>query len=395
MGLDYSVPTRQGDASTVAATVAVGPYSPMLPGPMRLRLGLLPSGGKGLLGWGARIANADVDLGYSYRGLEEHVALGGVDWARALTLVEQLCAGCSQANTLAFVQAAEAITGAIVPPRASYLRMVLVEAERIASHLLNAACTLGALDMPDQSAVLRDLRERTLHAAGEFAGARLQPGLITYGGVERDTDESTNRALLVAVRQVERALRAQTRTIINSREVASRLTGLGKITGQEAAFAGLRGPGARATGIAFDIRAAVPTGAYEDEAITVVVQRGGDAYSRLVVRLLECLESCRIIEQALDDMPPGPIKSRGSAGSMDFGLGSGSSEGSGVGRVEGPRGEVFCWVRGNTGGITGLHLSAASTPALGVLPGLLTGTQMDDLPLLLLSLDLCLACAER
>ena len=116
------------------------------------------------------------------------------------------------------------------------------------------------------------------------------------------------------------------------------------------------------------------------------MQRAGDAFSRLVVRLLECLESLRLVEQALDDLPPGPVRARGSAEMRG---------GSGVSRVEGPRGEVFCWVRGGAEGPTGLHLSAGSFPTLGILPGLARGTNMEDLELLLLSVDLCLPCAER
>ncbi|HVF99499.1 MAG TPA: hypothetical protein VND68_06650, partial [Chloroflexia bacterium] len=197
------------------------------------------------------------------------------------------------------------------------------------------------------------------------------------------------RAFTIAARNVERTLRGHIRSVIKDREVARRLTGLGKVTAEEAAFAGLRGPIARAAGVTYDIRAHFPTGAYEDEAVTVVVQRAGDAYTRLVVRLLECLESFRVMEQALDDLPPGPVKSRGS---LDFGLGEG---GSGIGRAEGPRGEVFCWARGDGEGLQGLHLSSGSQATLGVLPGLLAGTELDDLPLLLISLDLCLPCAER
>jgi Ni,Fe-hydrogenase III large subunit len=361
----------------------------MLPAPMLLRMGLVPGGGSSPLGWGARIELAEVELGYNYVGLEERVMMGGFGWAQALGLVVGLCGGCSQANALALVQAVEDIAAAIVPPRAAYIRMVLAETERIASHLLNAAETMAAMGMLDREALLRDLRERSLHAIGDFAGARFHPGLIVFGGVSRDVDETACRALVIAVRHVERVLRAQARDIINSRDVAARLSGLGKINGQEAALAGLRGPVARASGIAADLRASAPSGAYEDEGVTIVVQRTGDAFARLVVRLLECLESCRVVEQALDDPPGGPVRARGS---MDMGLGSVES---GVGRVEGPRGEVFCWAQGNSEGVTGLHISAGSFPTLGVLPGLLRGVDLDDLRLLLLSLDLCLACAER
>ena len=178
----------------------------------------------------------------------------------------------------------------------------------------------------------------------------------------------------------------QVNATVNDKEIARRLVGLGMISAEEAVIAGLRGPIIRACGLAIDIRSNFPTGAYEEEGATVVVQRGGDAYSRMVVRLLESLESFRLVEQALDDLPPGPVKARGSAEIHG---------GSGIGRVEGPRGEVFCWVRGGASGLTGLHLSAGSFPTLGILPGLLVGQLMEDLPLLILSLDLCLPCAER
>jgi NADH-quinone oxidoreductase subunit D len=199
-------------------------------------------------------------------------------------------------------------------------------------------------------------------------------------------DEGHCRALTLGARQVERALRTQVNALIAAKEIAARLVGLGMITAEEAVLAGLRGPVARASGVAADIRVDFPTGAYEEEAATVVVQRGGDAFSRLVVRLLECLESLRLVEQVLDDLPPGPVKARGSVELHG---------GSGVGRAEGPRGEVFCWVRGGPEGLTGLHLSAGSCPSLGVLPGLLHRHALEDLRLLLLSVDLCLACAER
>ncbi|HEY0071328.1 MAG TPA: hypothetical protein VGE04_15290 [Chloroflexia bacterium] len=385
----YTLEDKQTGAGRGALTVEVGPYDPVLPGAMLLRLGLEPGGGNSPLGWSTRITGAELELGYNRVGLEEWAAHGGVEWGRGLEMVEGLCGSCSQANALAYAQAVEDLSGAIVPPRAAYLRLVLAEAERLTSHLLNVADTLRVLGYAEREAALRDLRERMLHALDELTGERLQHGLIVYGGVNRNLDEAACRAFTIAARNTERALRGQIRGIIQDRDIVRRLNGLGKVTAQEAAFAGLRGPIARAAGVTYDIRAHFPTGAYEDEPVTVVVQRAGDAYARLVVRLLECLESFRVMEQALDDLPPGPVKSRGS---LEFGLGEG---GSGISRVEGPRGEVFCWVRGDSEGLQGLHLSSGSQAVLGVLPGLLTGAELDDLPLLLLSLDLCLPCAER
>lgn len=368
-----------------ASRYRLGPYDESLPGTMGLRLEVGPARSTSPRGWVVEIKGADIELGYNRAGLEER-AYRGLGWEHALRLVEGLCGCCSQANVVALAQAVEAMSGAMLPTRASYLRLVLVETERILSHLLNAAETLDALQMPEVASPLRDLRERTIHAWADWTEARTQPGLVVYGGISRNIDEITARSLALAARSVERTLRAQVTLIINSRAVTSRLVGLAGIKAHEATAAGLRGPNVRGSGIAKDVRATVPLGAYEDEGVTIVSQRGGDAFARLVVRLLECLESFRIVEQALNDLPGGAAKSRGSVEIRP---------GSGVGRVEGPRGEVFCWVRGEEGGVTGLHLSGGSLPALGIVGGLLRGQKLEDLRLILLSLDICLPSAER
>jgi NADH-quinone oxidoreductase subunit D len=369
----------------LATTYNVPPYSEMLPGPMRLRLDLRPQKGNSPLGWGTEVTSASVELGYNYVGLEERVAAGGLSWPVALGLVRDLCGCCSQANTLSFAQAVESIGSLTVPTRALYLRLVVIEAERIVSHLLNAASTMQALGLADLEGVLRELREQVIAAIDEWSGDR-RPSLITYGGLERNIGEAPSKTLAAAARDVERRLRTHVTDVINSKEIARRLVGLGRITAQEALVAGLRGPVARASGVASDIRANVPTGAYETEGVTIISQRGGDVFSRLVVRLLECLESFRVIEQALDDLPPGPVNARGTLEVRD---------GSAIGRVEGPRGEVFCWVRGGMDGLRGLHLSAGSFLSVGVIPGLLAGQQLEDVRLLLLSVDLCLPSIER
>src|SRR5205814_5689512 len=104
--------------------------------------------------WGYVVGSAEVELGRNRVGFEERVANGGLDWARALQTVEELCGPCSQANTLAYVQAAEEMAQLIVPPRATYLRLVLAEMERVVSHLMNAAGTMRALHMAEREAGL-------------------------------------------------------------------------------------------------------------------------------------------------------------------------------------------------------------------------------------------------
>ncbi|MDQ6695279.1 MAG: hypothetical protein M3014_12815 [Chloroflexota bacterium] len=372
-------------AGEMETTLVLGPRHPAVPAGMLISLSLEPQ--PGMLGWGSGIKSAQVETGHGYIGLEESVA-GGMEWLQALSLVEGLCGGCAQANALAFAQATESLFNLIVPPRAYYMRMVQVETERIVSHLLNAAQMMEALSLQERGAALLDLREKMLQALQAWSGARIAPGLITIGGVSRNTDETACRALALAARNVERSLRAHVASAINSRDIAARLSGLGTIRVQEAMLGGLRGPTARACGIVIDIRSSYPVGAYEDEAVTIVIQRAGDAFARMAVRLLESLESLRVIEQALDELPPGTVRARGNVELL-------GTSGTATSRVEGPRGEIFCWVKGDPNGITNLHLSPGSYPAVGVLPGLLTGSKLEDLEPLVLSLDICTGCLER
>lgn len=376
--------THYSHVPAPAPAQAFGPYSQSLPWPVHLNLELEPH--SEMLVGSATIGVADVELGWNHIGLEERIADGGIEWARSLSVVEHLCVSCSQANLLCFVQAAESMSHLIVPPRAAYLRLVLAEIERIVSHLQSASALIDALGLAVRATAMREVRERLINALADWTGARQQPGLITYGGMAHNIDEAATRSLSLAARHCERALRAQVVATINSKEMAGRLTALAVIKGREAVAAGLRGPILRASGVASDVRASFPTGAYEDEAVTVIVQRNGDAFSRLVVRLLECLESFRVIEQALDDLPTGPVRARGTHEMRT---------GRGISRVEGPRGEILCWVDGAPEGLRGLHLSAGPFPTLGVLPGILHGIRLEDVPLVLLSLDLCLPCAER
>ena len=172
-----------------------------------------------------------------------------------LEMVEGLCGSCSQANALAYAQAVEDLSGAIVPPRAAYLRLVLAEAERVTSHLLNVADTLRTMGYAEREAALRDLRERILHALDELTGERLQQGLIVYGGVNRNLDEAACRAFTIAARQNRAGLERQSVGIIQDRDIVRRLTGLGKVTAQGGCFRRLRGPIASCRRVTYDIRA--------------------------------------------------------------------------------------------------------------------------------------------
>src|SRR4051794_19393384 len=125
---------QQPATSYQPSAVSLGPYDSSLPEKLRLELELQPAK-RSLLGYESEITSVRMELGFNHIGLEERANSGGLDWTRALQLVEDLCGRCSQANTLAYAQAVEAMSQLIVPPRAAYLRLVVAEMERASSHL--------------------------------------------------------------------------------------------------------------------------------------------------------------------------------------------------------------------------------------------------------------------
>jgi Ni,Fe-hydrogenase III large subunit/Ni,Fe-hydrogenase III component G len=282
---------------------------------------------------GETIINLESRLYFVHKGIEKQFER--MPLARAVELAERISGDSSFAHALAFCQALESIGGVTVPPRARFLRVAMLELERLYNHItdLGAICTDTGFAIANAHATR--LREDILRLNARLTGHRLLRGILTPGGLMRD----------VAAEQLADAKTATARVIADFNEVVEialgnglvmdRLRDTGRLTNRTAREMQVVGIPARASGIDADARRDHPFGAYGELSPKVVVFLEGDVWARLMVRVEEAREAARLIERAVDALPGGEyITSVGSlpAGASAFGL------------VEGWRGPIWHWV---------------------------------------------------
>lgn len=275
-------------------TVSIGPHHPSTHGVLRLIVELD----------GERIAQAEAEIGFLHTGIEKHAE--NLTWQQAITVLDRMDYLSPLSNNLGYVLAVEKLLGIEVPRRARYVRVLLTELQRIASHLV----WLGthALDLGAQSIFFYcfDLREGILDIFEETAGARMNPSYFRVGGLARDIPPAFARMVQAWLREFPRRM-AQLRAILDENPIwLSRIQRVGAISADDAIAWGLTGPNLRASGVAYDVRKAFPYSGYEEFDFEVPVGRHGDVYDRYVVRMAEMEQSARIVQQALEGLPEGP-----------------------------------------------------------------------------------------
>jgi len=361
--------------------VPFGPIHPALKEPVKLTL----------LVDGEEVVDVSIELGYVHRGIEALAETRNI--VQVLHLVERVCGICSHAHPLCFIQAIESIGGIEPPERALYIRSLVAELERMQSHLM----WLGVMSY--QAGLLTlfmyalRVREGILDVLEEFTGNRVIKEVNTIGGVRRDLDDRIIARMRSAVKELRRALKLLIEAV-HDKTLESRLEGVGVLEHGEAVELCAVGPVARASGVDFDVRRDDPYAAYSQlrGKFSVIVRRGGDALSRTEVRILEVLESTELVEAILDELPQGEVR----LGKPLLRLSREIPAGEDVSRVEAPRGELLYYVR--TDGREFLNRLRIRTPTLANFPALmamLRGSELADVPIILSSIDPCIACAER
>jgi len=276
--------------------LSMGPQHPSTHGVLRVMLRLD----------GETVVTAEPEIGFLHTGIEKQAE--NLFWQQAITVVDRADYLAPLSNSLCYVLAAEQLLGIDnIPPRARVLRVMFTELTRLASHLvwLGTHC----LDLGAQSIFFYafEMRERILSIMEFVTGARMHQSWFRIGGLAIDVPVGFLDTIDDFVARFPERL-ADMRAIVEKNVIiVDRLVGIGKLTQQEAIDWGLTGPPLRATGIAYDIRRARPYCDYETYDFEVPTQTAGDCYARFVVRLNEMHESWRIIKQARERFPGGPV----------------------------------------------------------------------------------------
>jgi len=274
----------------------MGPQHPTTHGLLRLIIELE----------GERVVHIMPDIGYLHTGIEKSAEF--LTYPQALTLTDRADYLSNLFNNLAYCMAVENLLDLEIPLRAQYIRVLLCELNRIASHLL-AVGTL-AYDLGAVSVLLYCFREREaiLDIFEMLSGVRMMTSFITIGGLRDELPDGLIDKVKAILKVFPERIDEYEKMLTNNPIWLKRTKGVGVISGDDALKYGASGPVLRGSGIPRDLRKTSPYSSYEHFEFHVPVGENGDVYDRYMVRIEEMRQSLRIIEQVVNKLPDGPIK---------------------------------------------------------------------------------------
>lgn len=334
---------------------------------------------------GEIVTNAFVRMGYAHRGIEK--AVEERNWVQNQYLLERICGICSHIHATAYCLGVEKLAGIEAPPRAQAIRVIVAELERIHSHLL----WLGVASHEAGFDTLfmyswRD-RERIMDILEVLTGNRVTYSANLLGGVKCDIVSSHEDVIYQGLEFIAERLNFYLEVVTSDALFLKRTRGIGGMTRTQAEVLGAVGPTARASNVTRDIRVEAPYSAYTQFPVSSILETNGDLEARFVVRIKEMLESCRLINQILDNLPPGELGVR-----MKRRIKAGET----VVRVEAPRGELFYFIKSN--GTEKPERIRVRTPTICNMTSVLKlaiGSQLADVPMILAGIDPCFSCNDR
>ena len=293
LGADSDITVE--DALENEMILNMGPQHPATHGVLRVLLRLD----------GETVIASVPELGYLHRGYEKMAEnMGYYDFIPHTDRLDYLS---PLANNVAWALAVEKLAGIEAPPRAQYIRMMIAELTRIASHLV--AIGALAMDVGALTVFLWTLREREkiLDVWDIICGARFTNSYTRIGGVANDAQPEAIEKVKWFIDQFEPNLAECEKLLNKNRIFIERLDGVGLISGEDAIQIGLTGPSLRGSGVDYDVRRANPYMFYNEIDFSVITYPDGDSLARYFVRVDEARESVKIIQQVLDKMPEGEI----------------------------------------------------------------------------------------
>ena len=276
----------------------MGPQHPSTHGVLRV---ILKLDGETVLG-------TDCVIGYLHRGVEKIAE--NRTFQQFAPYVDRMDYVAAVSNGLGYCMAVEKLLDVEIPPRAQAVRVILTELNRLASHLL----WLGthALDIGAITPVFLCFREReeVLKIFENYCGARLTTHAFRIGGLQYETYDTFEKECLEFCDLMEQKLKEYHDLLTGNRIWVRRTKGVGILNAADCKDYGVTGPLIRAAGVEWDLRKAQPYCGYENYDFDIPTAETGDTFDRYMVRMEEMVQSCRIIRQAVDGLPEGPIKGK-------------------------------------------------------------------------------------
>lgn len=255
---------------------------------------------------GENIVSMDTTLGYLHRGFEKMCEQG--TWTQVIPYTDRLNYASPNINNFIFCDGAERLCGIEAPERATWIRLILSECSRLADHLTCLGMCVTELGAISAGFYMNEARELFYNLNAHVTGARVTVSFGRIGGLARDVPEDFEREVRAAIKRTEEVMRDSEKLLERNRIFTDRMVDIGVLSQERALSYGLTGPLLRATGISYDVRKAAPYMFYDRVDFEVPVGTKGDNFDRFAVRFEEMKQSIRIIDQAFQQMSPGPVK---------------------------------------------------------------------------------------
>jgi NADH-quinone oxidoreductase subunit D len=337
---------------------------------------------------GERIQDLDMIVGYLHRSMEKLAEER--TYTQNIPFTDRADYLAAMSGNLGLCLAAERLANVEVPERASYLRVIFAELQRIASHAM-ANGTLVSDAGAWQTPLLYMFREREkiLDLFEMTCGARLTTNYMRIGGVAFEPPPEFWPALQELVDELPDRISEYEELLTQNEIFIARTRNVGIITPEDAINGSLVGPALRGSGVPWDLRKAEPYCVYDRMQFDVPIGTAGDVYDRFMVRLAETRESVKMIRQAVDGIPAGPHKT-------DIPLALRPEPGEVYGRVEGPRGELGFYLVSDGGPAPyRFHIRAPSLINLSLLREMARGAALSDAVVTLGSIDIVVGEIDR
>ncbi|MEX2256477.1 MAG: NADH-quinone oxidoreductase subunit D [Acidimicrobiia bacterium] len=382
--------------------INMGPQHPSTHGVLRVMLELD----------GETVLQVKPIVGYLHTGMEKTAE--ELTYVQGATNVTRMDYVAPLSNELVWSLAVETLLGVDVPPRATWIRMMLVELNRISSHLLFQATNgmdIGALSMMIYG--WRD-REDTLRLLEKITGLRMNHNFIRPGGVAADLPDGWQEETMELLEGVEKGVAEYAELLSENPIWLERTVGVGLLTAEQALALGATGPILRSTGFPWDLRKAQPYLAYDEVDFDVVYTENGDCYDRYLIRLNEIAESAKIVRQCVERMPGGDYRVQDRKvtppprGRIDesmealihhfklFTEGFRVPAGETYASVESPRGEIGCYlVSDGSGKPVRMHIRGPSFYNLQTMAPMAEGTLVADTVAIISTVDPIMGEVDR
>ncbi|MGC7846542.1 nickel-dependent hydrogenase large subunit [Desulforudis sp. 1088] len=354
-------------------TFPFGPQHPVLPEAIQLQLTCEDE----------RVVEVLPVIGYMHRGIEK--AGEKNPFVNNVFLCERICGICSFIHALCYCELVENVMKVSAPPRARYLRVFWSELSRIHSHLLWMGLLADSFGFESLFMQSWRAREIVLDILEMTTGQRVIQSSCVLGGVRRDIDQDMAGRVRRMLNRFKAEYDAVYEVFARDYTIRQRTVGKGVLSKEQAWALGAVGPTLRGSGWPYDARM-LHYSAYGEIGFEPVVENAGDSYARMMVRAREIHQSLDLAFKALDNLPDTELAVKV----------KGFPEGEGIIRVEQPRGELCEYIKGN--GTAHLERLKVRTPTFANIPALLAmipGCELADIPVIVLSIDPCIACTER